>query len=261
MIIPLYFEIKLNIMPPYDQAYQNAAASVSATCSHLYLNKETIPADFHTVIYLCDTDAAILRCQSAGFPVIAVSHEGNHSESLMKTPWLILSAEALTTDFLLEVYCRHHQLPLFLFSTARCYVRELSEQDLSSLLLLQTENCTNPENVFFPAACENPAAFLTNYIHHQYPFFGFGLYAILETATNCFMGIAGFSSATDFEAEVSYALLQKYQKQGYAEEVVRPLLIYGKKQNGFKQFVARIRQENISSLLLAKKCDIPIIIE
>lgn len=261
MIVPLYFEIKLNIQPPYHRTYQSAASAAAAGCSHLYLNRETAPEAkaIRAVLYLCDTDAAISRYQAAGYPVIGVSHDGNRSASLMGTPWLLLSAEALTTDFLLEVYCRHHHLPLPLFSTARCIVRELSENDLSSLLLLQKENSAHPENGFFPAACENPASFLTDYIRHQYPFFCFGLYAILEKATEQFMGIAGFSSADDLQAEVSYALLQKYQKQGYAEEVLRTLLVYGKKQNGFEQFFARIRLENRSSVMLAEKCGIRIV--
>lgn len=259
MIISLYFEIKLNMMPPYDRIYQSTASAVSAGFFHVYASEETAAENISAVIYLCDTDEAIVRRRTEGFPVIAVSHDGNRSASLMGTPWLLLSAEALTTDFLLEVYCRHHHLPLPLFSTARCIVRELSENDLSSLLLLQKENSAHPENGFFPAACENPASFLTDYIRHQYPFFCFGLYAILEKATEQFMGIAGFSSADDLQAEVSYALLQKYQKQGYAEEVLRTLLVYGKKQNGFEQFFARIRLENRSSVMLAEKCGIRIV--
>ena len=75
---------------------------------------------------LCDTDAAIQKHRSEDVPVIAVSHEGNALEELMGTPWLILSPAALTADFLHEIYCRHHILPLIVTGTSRCLLRELT---------------------------------------------------------------------------------------------------------------------------------------
>ena len=111
----------------------------------------------------------------------------------MGTPWLILSPEALTRDFLYKVYCRHYERPMWILETERCRLRELSAEDFDALLLLQKENAQNPEGCFFPAGCDNPEDFLSNYIRHQYPFFDFGLYAVLEKRTGTFMGIAGFN--------------------------------------------------------------------
>ena len=59
-------------------------------------------------IFLCDCDDDLLRLQKQypDVPMIAVSHDANVTESLMGCPWLILSPEALTPEYLDEVYCR-----------------------------------------------------------------------------------------------------------------------------------------------------------
>lgn len=321
---PLY--IQIDIRAPYDREYRATAgemmrampgeiAACGCSCNRNAYSGVPRPhcANPENTIWLCDTDAAIQKRRSEGVPVIAVSHAKNASEELMGTPWLILSPEALTTDFLYEIYCRHHGLPLIVTGTSRCLLRELTMEDYPALSKLQQENAGNPEGCFFPAdinvskstSPDNPTPipgqlptpdrnaewkdFLANYIAHQYPFFGFGLYAILHKASGKFMGIAGFAQiiAEDFasdrtlqsaltcsdnksgesigttpnqslRAEVSYSLLRQFQHQGYAEEVLRALMAYGRKEGGFGRFVARIRPENTASLALARRCGIVI---
>lgn len=261
MQTPLHFILQFDMKSPYNRAYRNAAEALSCSLSAGEAAGKT-PC---TTIVLCDTDEAIQRHRMAGLPVIAVSHTGNSSEELMGTPWLILSPEALTRDFLYKVYCRHYERPMWILETERCRLRELSAEDFDALLLLQTENVQNPEGCFFPVGCDDPEDFLMNYIRHQYPFFDFGLYAVLEKETGNFMGIAGFTGITEIasdgislSAEVSYALLQKYQRRGLAKEVLLALLAYGRKTGEFRQFTARIRPDNVASAALAKKCGIQI---
>ena len=319
---PLY--IQIDICPPYDREYRETAgkmmrampreiAACDRGCNRDAYSGVTQPhcANPENTIWLCDTDAAIRKRRSEGAHVIAVSHAGNASEELMGTPWLVLSPEALTPEFLSEVYCRHHSLPLIVTETSRCLLRELTTADYPALSKLQQENAGNPEGCFFPADInaskptlpDNPTPipgqlpapdrhaewkdFLANYIAHQYPFFGFGLYAILNKASGEFMGIAGFAqimeenfsgdrafqsalTCSDHKsgevigatpdkslcAEVSYSLLRQFQYQGYAKEVLRALMAYGREEGGFGRFVARIRPENTASLALARRCGV-----
>lgn len=217
------------------------------------------------IIVLCDSDLSISRFQNTGYPVIACSHENNTEESLMGVPWLILSPESLTPDFLEEVFCRHHHIPLTIVCTNRCVVRELAPEDLSFLLQLQKENEENPDGCFFPVSCDSPDSFLLEYIKNQYPFYGYGLYAILEKESAAFLGIAGFSTPSaesegKCDIEISYALLKKYQHQGYMTEVLKSL-IHPEKENGrFEQIIARIHRSNKASIHLAKKLDILIVL-
>lgn len=275
----LHFILKFDMIPPYDQAYRRAAEALP--CSSIVPSGPMAADSAGCTIILCDTDASIERYKTEDLPVIAVSHEGNASEELMGTPWLILSPDALTPEFLYEVYCRYYRQPMWILETERCRLRELCSEDLTSLKLLQQENVRNPDGCFFPADCASPEEFLSDYIRHQYPFFCFGLYAVLEKEAGNFMGIAGFARITEntadedgtncsssgknqlhrrscSSAEMSYSFLQQYQHRGIAKEVLRALLDYGREQGRFEQFTARIRPENVTSAALAKKCGITI---
>lgn len=150
--------------------------------------------DFSVII--CDRDEGISAAVKTGLPVIAFSHNENPNESLLGTPWLILDADALTPDFLEEVYCRHYGLPLTICETDRCIMRELTASELAPLLVLQKENAGNPAGCFFPENCPDTKQFLESYIKNRYPFYGYGIYGIFAENTGEFMGIAGFSESS-----------------------------------------------------------------
>ncbi|MCD8021367.1 MAG: GNAT family N-acetyltransferase [Clostridiales bacterium] len=283
----MVFHLIFHLNYPHNKIYEETCPACCTKAASLApasaLGQETI--------VLCDKDSSIREFTQQGYPVIAVSHADNHSENLMGTPWLILSPEALTDDFLKEVCYRHHGFPLPVTETVRCRLRELSMKDLPALLTLQKENALNPDGCFFPSSCENPQVFLQAYLHHQYPFYGYGLYAVLHKTAGEFMGICGFiavspvagdgcrfplaENARDYpptknycglpttednyehlKAEVSYGLLQKWQHQGFAEEALDGLLAYGREKSGYEQFVAHIHPSNAASIALAKKCGI-----
>lgn len=292
--------IQIDIRAPYDREYRETveqmvramiveAAGCGCGCDQNVCGGVSRCAGPENAVRLCDTDAAIRKHRSENVPVIAVSHEGNASEELMGTPWLILSPVALTADFLHEIYCRHHGLPLIVTGTSRCLLRELTMEDYPALLKLQQENVGNPEGCFFPDRNAEWKDFLANYIAHQYPFYGFGLYAILEKSTGTFIGIAGFAQIMEedfsgdrtfqsaltcsdnkpgkaigttpdqsLRVEISYSLLRQFQHRGYAEEVLRALIAHGQKEGGFRRFVARIHPENTASLALARKCGVEV---
>lgn len=218
-------------------------------------------------IFLCDCDDDLLRLQKQypDVPMIAVSHDANVTESLMGCPWLILSPEALTPEYLDEVYCRCKRIPLTILETTRCRLRELTPEDLPGLLLLQSENASNTDGCFFPADCPQPDTFLADYIYFQYPFFGYGLYGIFDKNTEHFMGIAGYhedskeNTAETPDIFISYALLQKYHHHGFAREVIAGLITAGKERWGFQNFFARISPDNSASLRAARDTGLRII--
>lgn len=224
-----------------------------------------IPADVEnqressSPIFLCDNDEGIgcLRRTFPTIPVIAVSHKHNSLESLMGTPWLILSPDALTPFFLEEVYCRSHKKPLTIARTARCILRELIPADLPGLLQLQSENASNPDGCFFPAGCPNPDAFLLDYIQTQYPFFGFGMFGVIKKEDDVFLGIVGLLAEED-TAAISYSLLKQHQHKGMATEAVRGLLAAAKLRWDFTDFTAIIHRNNTPSARTAKRCGLHI---
>ena len=101
--------------------------SICTSCSDsslLWVFPKTSP---ETITFFSVTgDRDIQRLCGEGKAVIAVSHPHNRQEDLMGSPWLVLAPDALTPDFLKEVYCRHNALPLPVGQTSRCLIRELT---------------------------------------------------------------------------------------------------------------------------------------
>lgn len=252
----MQINIHAYLQPPYAQAYLQHLHQLLRQQPSLGL-PENLSGDHH--IFLCDRDRDIQRLCGEGKAVIAVSHPHNRQEDLMGSPWLVLAPDALTPDFLKEVYCRHNALPLPVGQTSRCLIRELTLADLPELLSLQQENLSQPDGCFFPAECPSPEEFLRHYIDHQYPFYDFGLYAIIDKTTETFMGIAGISEVRDTTALFGYSLLCRWQKQGIAREVVSTLLEEEKKKERFTQFAALIAPSHQDSLALARHCGLTIL--
>jgi RimJ/RimL family protein N-acetyltransferase len=101
-----------------------------------------------------------------------------------------------------------------------------------------------------------------DYIRHQYYYYGFGLYGIYLKHDLTFLGITGFSltDIPEADAEVSYALLEKYQHQGYAREAVTSLLMSSHIHRP-DHLIARISPKNQSSVDLAQELGIPLLLD
>ena len=233
------------------------------------LQKErNVTAPSPETIIICDRDAVIQNlkefcgrplCGSGDLfplPVIAYSHEDNMKESLFGPAWLIGSADDLTPPLLHEVSARCRGKAMTIIRTGRCLIRELSNDDLPSLLALQEENKNNPGGCFFPENCTAPDSFLNEYIRHQYAFFGYGLFGIFRRP-------AGFSCSRqeEVDAELSYGLLARLRHKGYAAEAVEALLEEGSRRWQLKRIAARIREDNRPSLRLAESLKLQIIPE
>ena len=234
-----------------------------------FVDSKVIPTDCSKIerktLWVCDRDFTLnslldLYKDMPRIPVIAFSHEDAKGESLFKAPWLILSEEGLTPDLIEEVLNRSQGIPMIISCTSRCIIRELSQADLSSLCLLQRENNNNPAGCFFPESCAEPDVFLHNYINNQYPFYGFGLFGIFLKPDLTFAGIAGFcaSNHPGDTVTISYALLERYQHQGYAREAMTALLQERRDRWGIGDVMAIIHPGNRVSVRLAEDLGIPV---
>ncbi len=109
------------------------------------------------------------------------------------------------------------------------------------------------------------------YIKYQYGFYGYGKFGIVLKAPDCgsnedcmrrsgtLIGIVGLVNGSASQVgELSYAILPEYRRKGYAYEACLAALEYGR-ECGFERFEARIAQDNIASLNLAKRLGISII--
>ena len=117
---------------------------------------------------------------------------------------------------------------------------------------------------------------LEAYTKHQYTFYEFGFWALVEKETGDLIGVAGLKvpeedgkeeqelvklelfngreNAGDGEVvlELGYHIFPEYRRKGYAKEACRAAIEYAEEEFGTVQFIVRIGKENIVSKKVAE---------
>jgi RimJ/RimL family protein N-acetyltransferase len=88
----------------------------------------------------------------------------------------------------------------------------------------------------------------------SYERFGFGLYLTKITATGESVGICGLLKRDTLpEADIGFAFLPPFWRQGYAFESAAAVITYGKDELGQKRILAITSPENDASIKLLEK--------
>ena len=140
--------------------------------------------------------------------------------------------------------------------TKRLEIRELVRKNASALLTILSENTgqgsvfdnTVPVNDILSDDC--PAqllgAIIAGDITDQYRFFGYGLWGVF--CDNKLIGISMLKNGSDSGiAEIGYAILQEYQRQGYMTEAMLAVLEFARDQ-GFSSVEMRTGRSNSASV-------------
>lgn len=180
-------------------------------------------------------------------------------------PWkgdvAVLNPEDVTPELLTGAARRKCALPWMIAETERLLVRELMPDDLGALQEMSADLSERgllgeEENIFLSRDSLNA------YIAAQYPFFGFGIWGIVERKSGQLIGKAGFSAPQGSAAgnpdeadgalpEFSYHIAGPYRRRGYALEACRALLAYGERELGLHGCRIRIDRSNEASLKFA----------
>ena len=111
------------------------------------------------------------------------------------------------------------------------------------------------------------------YLKYQYGFYGYGNWGIFiktrDTAAPAdYLSVCGepvglvglVNGSASGIGELSYYIIPKFRRRGYAYEACTAALEYGR-ECGFTAFEARIRSDNLPSVKLAEKLSVRIIAE
>ena len=249
-------------------------------------------------IYLGD-DITWLREQIAkGNAVVRLTKQGQPAPfladiryvlELTSEQWKQLKKAPTEDDYIFyrKAYCHQKGIPLVIAMSDNIVIREFMMDDLSSLLQLFDEAEARDDRIpaleRFYSSKEEASVVLKMYIRNHYGFREDGLFAvelrsninhqreetksikkeqIRTTVTNNSRGMIGIvgAIATENAYELSYALLEIYQGQGYGYEMCLAMMQYIK--DNFQedaQFVAHIQRDNYRSIRLAEKLGIELL--
>ncbi len=273
----LFFDLDYMTEDQFQEKYEPAFISdlnlAPGDCIFCH-GEKLIDYGAEEIFLFIDSDAAETRNTALDVPMIAWVHDELilQKEDLIGPSWMIDSPFAFTKEYAAEIYAHYHGLPLKIATTARCLIRELTIEDLSDLIEL--DKSVREDGSFFDKqiiksyeeeGLSREEAYyvdLKDYVQKNYRMYRCGVYAILEKVTNTFIGITGLVKAketrNEYTAEISYAILPKYQGQGYAMEAVEAVIREAYSRFDFQKVIAVINKENTASLRFAWGCGIEV---
>lgn len=202
------------------------------------------------------TDCASLaeRAAAAGSAVLVFLHGENREQNFMGVRYAFEEPGELGAEYLEQVYRRYAGLPWDILDTKRCRLRETTVADLDDFYRIYAEPSITQymENLY--SEVEQEKEYTRKYIENVYGFYGFGVWTVVKKDTGEVIGRAGISYREGFEEpELGFVIGVPWQGQGYAYEVCRAVLQYGREQLGFEKVQALVEPENKVSLHLCAK--------
>ena len=172
-----------------------------------------------------------------------------------KSVTLLENPAEVSVNYLNHVYCHAVKLPATVAETKRCFIKEMTADDMDSLYEILTEEETAK---YLPAKAgtkEEELEKLISYVSCVYSFFGYGYWGVFSKETGELIGRAGFKEG-EFPLEAGYVIKRSHWNQGYATEVLNELVKYADEELGCTEIFANIDERNTASLRVAEKCGV-----
>lgn len=127
-------------------------------------------------------------------------------------------------------------------------LRESIPEDLPALLNIYEQEKDNPDIIPFG---EDPEEEFLSYITHRYPFYGYGLWTLVDKRTGQVIGRMGLEDIPE-GVELAYILDRSVRGCGIAKQMCEEILQYAREME-LTEVYLRTRKENTASVKLAEK--------
>ena len=201
-----------------------------------------------------DSDQMAKVLMDKGAFVIGVQHENNKGQEFPGLKYVFSDIEYVDADSYEKAYERYAGIPWKILETDRCLIRETTLEDVDSFY----EIYADPEMTrYMEGLFEDPAdekKYTRDYIEKVYGLMGFGTWTVILKETGEIIGRAGFSIRNGFDdVELGFLIGTKHQRQGYAYEVCKAIVEYGRDVLMFERLQALVKAENTVSIHLCEK--------
>ena len=155
-----------------------------------------------------------------------VMDRGEIVEDDLQPDILVEGFEEVDVQFLDRIMKRAQGLPWITVVTERCYLREITLEDLDDLFALYAQpGITDYTEPLYERPREEQ--YTRDYIDKMYRFYGYGMWLVCDRENGDLIGRAGFSHqdlGDEIVLEMGYIIGVPYQRQGYATEVCEKLI-------------------------------------
>lgn len=164
--------------------------------------------------------------------------------------------DEVDVQFLDRIMKRAQGLPWITVLTKRCYLREITMDDLDDLFKLYMQpGITDYTEPLYERPQEEQ--YTKAYIEKMYRFYGYGMWLVCDRVSGALIGRAGFSHqdmGDEIVLEMGYIIGVPYQRQGYATEVCEKLIEFARRHlSDFGALNCFVEPGNMASHGLMKK--------
>ena len=205
-------------------------------------------------LFLSDRVRMLEKLKNEGACAIALSHAGNQAEAFSGASYIFSEVDEVEPDSYVKAYEREAGLAWHILETERLQVRETTVQDIEAFYRIYAGASITR---FMEGLFQDPQderRYTRDYIRNVYGLLGFGVWTVVEKASGEIIGRAGFSIRNGFEeVELGFLIGEPWQRKGYAKEVCKAILQYGKEVLGFSMVMALVKKENAISIHLLQE--------
>ena len=208
-------------------------------------------------VTISDDHEALRSAFAEGRAVVGLWDRERADQNLTPAAYVVEDLKDIDDVFLERVIRRREGLPWNIAKTKRLTIREFAPQDFVSI----------PDE---PEAGKSGSLFLKeetlkDYICHQYSFYEYGIWALVDHEKGLLVGKAGISNLeltgqeeffsaikkNDTPVELGYHIFSPYRQQGYGKEACMAILSYAALAVS-ERIYARIDERNLASIKLAE---------
>lgn len=172
-----------------------------------------------------------------------------------KSGTLLESPEEVSVNYLNLVYCHQKKIPAVIAETKRCFIREMTVDDMDALYEILTDAETARYLPAKPGSKAEELDKLRSYVAYAYSFYEYGYWGVFLKETGELIGRAGFKEG-EFPLEAGYVIKRSEWGKGLATEVLTALKDYAAEELDCTEIFANIDERNTASLRVAQKCGI-----
>lgn len=209
-------------------------------------------------LLLAASDNLLQQAEETGLATIGFLNPEWKNQTYRKAQILVEGFEEVDFYFLERIYNRKHHIPWRVIDTKRCYLREMTMDDLDDLYALYAgEGMIEFMEPLYEDR-EEEAAYTKAYIDNQYYYYGYGMWLVIDRETNKLIGRAGLDNHEihgKIELEMGYAIAKEKQRQGYGFEVCSAILTFAKEFLEFERVNCLVEKENEASIRLLQKLE------
>ena len=225
------------------------------------------------LVTVSDDREVVLKAREAGKICVGIwEKNGCEDLDISAATYLVESIESLTQEYLEQIVKRNLGLPWIIAETKRLIIREFQIGD--EWQIPKEAEDTEADNLF------RSSELLKSYIQHQYGFYEYGIWAVVEKESGIIVGKAGVTNlnwetqkATEQEretksnynqnnsqetykvlkdgVELGYHIFTLYRQKGYGTEACQAILAWCHEHLDCPIY-AKIDRSNQASIRLAK---------